>query len=395
MKKHILFIVENFPAPLDKRVWHEALVAKEIGFDVTVISPENERARGKYVKIEGIEIFRHPNELRIFGKFGFLSEYMNALFWEFYLSIKVFLKKPFHIIHAANPPDTIFLIALFLKPFGVKFIFDIHDLTPELYLVKFLRGKDLIFRLLKLCEKFSCKLADSVITTNLSYNAIVKDRHNLKPKKIFIVRNDPKPDDFHPIIKAAAKEPDRIVLLFIGSINSQDGVDNLLYALHFLINGLDENNFVCNIIGGGESLSAVKHLARILKIEDFIDFKGWITEKERIKDHLFESDICIEPAPDNILNRHSTFIKVMEYMAAGKPVVAFDLKETRFSTNNSAVLVQPGDIKAFAKAIKKLIDEPLLRQQLGHSGKSRIANELNWKNASRNLKKAYEVLYQN
>ena len=228
MKKHILFIVENKPAPLDKRVWPEAMVAKEIGFDVTVISPENERARGKYDKIGGIEIFRHPKELRILGKFGVVSEYLNALFWEFYLSLKVFVKKPFHIIHAANPPDTIFLIALLLRPFGIKFIFDIHDLTPELYLVKFSGKQNSMFKLLNLCEKFSCKLADAVITTNRSYEAIVKDRHNLDSQKTFVVRNDPRPNDFHQTTKNAAKRPDRIVLLFIGSINSQDGVDNLL-----------------------------------------------------------------------------------------------------------------------------------------------------------------------
>lgn len=392
MKRHILFIVENKPAPLDRRVWPEALYAKGLGFEVSVISPENERAMGKYEEIEGIEIFRYPKEINCLKKFGFVSEYINAFIRESLLSLKIYLTKPFHIIHAANPPDNIFIIAFFFKLFGIKFIFDHHDLSPELYCVKFSKNKDLIYKILMVCEKLSCKLADAIISTNMSYRDIAIRRHNIDPEKVFVVRNDPNKNECTYNQEIIKKVNSKIKLLFLGSINPQDGVDKLLKALYYLVNKLKETNFVCQILGGGDSLPLMIQMANDLKLENFVDFKGWVTEKKKIKEYLHSSDICIEPAPDNELNRHSTFIKVMEYMAAGKPIVAFDLKETKISSNNSALLVRPGKVDEFAAAIKKLIDEPQLRLKLGSSGKNRIQDQLNWENTSLNLKRAYDSL---
>jgi glycosyltransferase involved in cell wall biosynthesis len=392
MKKHILFIVENKPAPLDRRVWPEALFAKELGFAVSVISPENERATGKYVEIDDIEIFRYPKEINSLKKLGFVSEYINAFIRESLLSLKIYFTKPFHIIHAANPPDHIFIIAIFYKLLGIRFIFDHHDLSPELYRVKFSKDKNLIYKILMICEKLSCKLADAIISTNMSYRNIAIRRHHVDPKKVFVVRNDPKKDECIYEEEIIKKEKSKIILLFLGSINPQDGVDKLLKALYYLVNDLKETNFICQILGGGDSLPLMIQMAKDLKLDNFIEFKGWVTEKKEIKKYLHSSDICIEPAPDNELNRHSTFIKVMEYMAAGKPIVAYDLKETKISTNNSALLVRPGKVKEFAKAIKKLIDEPQLRLELGNTGKNRIQNQLNWENTSLNLKRAYDSL---
>jgi glycosyltransferase involved in cell wall biosynthesis len=392
MKKHILFIVENKPAPLDRRVWPEALLAKELGYNVTVISPENERAMGRYVEIDGIEIFRYPKEVKSLKKYRFVSEYINALIWESFLSFKIFLTKPFHIIHAANPPDHIFLIAIFYKLLGIKFIFDHHDLTPELYRVKFSKSKNFVYKILMICEKFSCKLADAIISTNESYRKIVIRRHGVNPERVFVVRNDPEIKECNLKKETNKRENGKKNLLFLGSINPQDGVDHLLKALYYLINDLKETNFICNILGGGETLPLMIQMTNKLKLDNFVYFKGWVTEKNKIKEYLHSSDICIEPAPDNELNRHSTFIKVMEYMAAGKPIVAFDLKETRISTNNSAILVKPGKVDEFAAAIKTLIDEPQLRLKLGSIGRRRIKNKLNWENTSLNLKSAYDLL---
>jgi glycosyltransferase involved in cell wall biosynthesis len=392
IKKHILFVVENKPAPLDRRVWPEALLAKELGFNVTVISPENERAMGRHVEIDGIEIYRYPKEINSLKKFRFISEYINALVWESFLSLKIFFTKPFHIIHAANPPDHIFIIAIFYKLFGIKFIFDHHDLSPELYRVKFSKGKNIVYKILMICEKFSCKFADAIISTNESYRKIVIQRHGVDPERVFVVRNDPKKKECNFKKAMKKRENGKKILLFLGSINPQDGLDYLLKALYYLVNDLKETNFICNILGGGDTLPPMIQMTNKLKLDNFVDFKGWVTEKNKIKEYLHSSDICIEPAPDNELNRHSTFIKVMEYMAAGKPIVAFDLKETRISTNNSALLVRPGKVDEFAQAIKRLIDEPQLRQKLGSNGRKRIIDKLNWENTSLNLKSAYDLL---
>jgi glycosyltransferase involved in cell wall biosynthesis len=182
------------------------------------------------------------------------------------------------------------------------------------------------------------------------------------------------------------------VLLFLGGINAQDGVDVLLKSLYHLVNDLNESNFICNIVGGGDALPAAKNIARDLQLEPYVDFKGWITDKKKVQEYLSSAHICMEPAPDNELNRHSTFIKIMEYMCAGKPIVAFDLKETRYSAKNAAILIKPGDSLKFAAAVKKLMDEPILRDKLGSAGEKRIKEKLNWKNASRNLEKAYKSI---
>ena len=392
MKKHVLFIVENNAAPHDARVWPEALVAKKNGYDVTVISPENELVCGKHEIIDGIQIHRHPRPPKASGKVAFFMEYLTATFWEFLLSLKIFKEKPFQVIHGANPPDHLFILALFYKLFGVRFIFDHHDLSPELYLAKFSRSSDIICSTLKLFEKISCKLADVIISSNDSYKKIVIKRHRLNPAKVFVVRNDPKPDIF-AVQENRPKEPEtKKILLFLGSIGPQDGIDNLLKALHCLVYDLKEKDFICRIIGGGEALPMAKALAEELELESFIDFKGLILGKEKIVKYLHRADICIEPAPHNAVNQHSTFIKIMEYMATGKPIVAFDLPETRYSTNNSAILIEPGDIRGFARGIKKLMDNPNLRDELGRKGRERILKKLNWENSTFNLKQAYDSL---
>lgn len=391
-EKHVLFIVENNAAPHDARVWPEALVAKKNGYDVTVISPDSELVRGKYEFLDGIEIYRHPKPGKTSGKIAFFLEYLNATYWEFLLSLKIYKHKPFQIIHAANPPDHLFILALFYKLFGVKFIFDHHDLSPELYLAKFSMKKDIIYRILNLCEKISCKLADAVVSTNYSYKKIVLKRHSIDPAKAFVVRNDPNLNDFCIKGEIPNNKAGKKILLFLGSIGPQDGVDNLLKALYHLIYQLKENNFICYVVGSGEALPSVKALAKELELEKFVDFKGLILGRENIVKYLHQADICLEPAPDNEVNKHSTFIKIMEYMAAGKPIVAFDLPETRYSTNNSAKLIKPGDIASFALAIRELMDNSILRDKLGKKGNMRIQTKLNWDNASYNLKQAYDSL---
>lgn len=392
-KKHVLFIVENATIPYDPRVWREAQTVREWGYEVSIISPKGKSAFRNFENINGIDIYRHPTKSNCKSKSAFIFEYINALFWQLFLTIRIYLKKPFGILHAANPPDTIFLIALLFKLFRVKYIFDHHDLSPELYLIRFSRKKDLVYKTLILFEKISCKLANAVISTNESYKRIVLGRHNVDPKKIFIVRNDPIINSYLLRKKESDKgEESKKVILYVGSINPQDGVNILIQALYYLVNNLNRKDFICYIIGDGDSLKFVKQTAKELKLMQFVDFKGYIHEKEKIIEFLYSSDICVEPASDNELNRHSTFIKIMEYMAAARPIVAFDLFETRCSANNSAIFVKPGDIKGFAKAIKKLIDAPQLRKELGKSGLERIKKELNWKNASRNLKNAYHSL---
>jgi glycosyltransferase involved in cell wall biosynthesis len=393
MKKHILFIIENRAVPYDSRVWFEALATKKWGFDVSVISPKEAGADSPYENLEGIDIYRHPLFVNTKGKLGYVLEYASAFFWELLLSIFIYFKKPFHIIHAGNPPDTIYFVGLFFKIFRVKFIFDHHDLSPELFCEKFKGQKNIVYRILVLCEKLSCKLADVVISTNESYKKIVSKRHKIDSKKIFVVRNDPvlsrcllKADDNY------SKNEDKNILLYIGSINRQDGVDVFIEAIKFLVDNLNEKNFIAYIVGDGDYFENIKQKAKKLNMNGFVKFEGYIYDREKINEYLLMADICIEPAPDNAPNRYSTFIKVMEYMAAAKPIIAFNLDETKYSAKGSAIFVQPGDIMGFAEAIKTIIHKPALREQMGKAGQKRIKEKLNWGKSLKNLHRAYEYI---
>ena len=392
-KPSILMIVENY-FPSDIRVKREAYTLKD-QYNITVIALKRESEK-IYEKLDDISIVRIPEFPKLgLGKIQYVLEYFYFTLCSTIIFMSTFLFKRYKVIHVHNPPDTLFLIGLLGKIFSVKFIFDHHDLSPELYLTRFSGKKDFVHKMLVLCEKLSCKLADAVICTNVSYKQIEMERHGIDSKKIYIVRNDPIIKDYtlHKTPVTCYREKNnKKMLLYLGSINPQDGVDVLLHSLRYLTNDLNTKDVICYIVGDGDSLQSIKQSAEELNLLDFIQFTGYIYEREKIKEILHSSDICLEPAPDNELNRQSTFIKVMEYMVACKPIVAFDLKETRYSTDGTALLVPPGNIEDFAHAIKKLLNEPQQREELSKTGFERIRKELNWGNASINLKEAYKTL---
>lgn len=391
MRRHILFIVENHAVPFDKRVWKEALAARSWGYEVSVICPKEDHSPSSHEKIEDIDIYRHPMPADSPKKTAYLIEYLTALFWEFWLSIRLYRKKPFQIIHAANPPDTIFLIAIFFRLFRVKFVFDVHDLSPELYKSRFGKESGLIYKMLVLVEKYSSKIADAIITTNHSYAEILLERHKTNPRKMFIVRNDPMVREFQNT-DFTPRHDKKGMLLYLGSVNPQDGVEGLMNIVHHLVYELNEKNIICVVVGDGQTLPSVKNIVKSMNLNDYVDTKGFIYDRKVIYEYLHLADVCVEPAPDSDINRHSTFIKIMEYMASGKPIVAYDLKENRYSAGESALFVKPGDIKGFALAIRDLLHDPARRQQLGQSGEERINNTLNWGRSLENLKKAYESI---
>ncbi len=386
----ILFIVENNTVPPDIRVWREAKTAKQAGYSVAIIAPKNRNFSKSYEVIDGIEIYRHPIMKNRGGKINQVIEYANAFFWEVFLCHRVFFKQRFHIIHSANPPDHVFLIAFIFKLFGVKFIFDHHDLAPELYISKFNGEEDIVFRLLSMMEKLSCLTANVVISTNQSYKQHVIDRYKINPEKIYIVRNDPEAPMIQKKERVGQYLNDHLIkLLYVGSINNQDGVDLLVQVVHILVNQLNQKQINCTVVGDGDDLPRVKELCTELSMNPYFNFTGYVYDRKRVSTFIEEADICLETAPYNPANCKSTFIKVMEYMSAGKPIVAFDLDETRYSAKESALLIEQGNLRGFAEAIEKLICEPHLRERLGKYGQSRITEVLNWNNSTRELMNAY------
>jgi glycosyltransferase involved in cell wall biosynthesis len=294
-----------------------------------------------------------------------------------------------------NPPDTLAIVGIFYKVFRKKYVFDHHDISPELYLTRVSGKKDIAYSVLVSMEKLSCKCSDIVISTNESYKRIVMNRHHIGAEKIYIVRNNPKIEDCNMESSGLKKdEADKKEILFLGAINPQDGVQELLKVMVHLVYVLRETNVVCNIVGGGDYLATVKKLAEEMRLNEYVHFAGVIHDRSVVKKYLYQSLIGVEPAPLNAANEHSTFIKVMEYMASRTPVVAFDLKETRFSADGGAILIEPGDIPAFANAIAKLLRDKELRTQMGNRGFHRVQEELNWQKSIDSLSVAYQSLLQ-
>jgi glycosyltransferase involved in cell wall biosynthesis len=412
-KKKVLMMVENH-YPFDPRVRKEALVLAAAGYQVTVIALRKKNQLA-YEEINGVKVYRIP-EFTLFEKakgsksstlrklfenlksiIGYTSEYVYFTTASFLSSLYILAKQGFDVVHMHNPPDTLSMIGAFYRLLGKKYVFDHHDLSPELYLTRVSGAKDFVYKSMLFFEKMSCSFSNIIISTNESYRQIEIDRHSADPDKIFIVRNNPILSECTYNRKGdipAGSLNGRKVLLFLGSINPQDGIDILLQALHYLAYELGEKNFICNIVGDGDAIPAAKELTAELKLGDFVDFKGMVFDRNKIKDYLCSADIGVEPAPCNDANEHSTFIKVMEFMAAGKPLVAFDLKETRYSADGAGLIIPPGDVAGFASAIKRLIDEPDTRQKMGQVGMKRIAENLNWEKASANLLQAYKSLFR-
>jgi glycosyltransferase involved in cell wall biosynthesis len=393
-RSHILFIIENDTFPFDTRVWQEALVAKSLGHKVSVISPKLSVFKKSFEVIKGIEIHRHSGPGNIPGRLGFIIEYLNALFWELLLCIKIYLKSPFTIIHAANPPDHIFILALLFRCFGVKFVFDHHDLAPQLFLCKFGGKKNFIYHILLLMERMSCKTADVIVSANDSFKKIVQKVHGVPAEKIFVVRNDPSVDRFITVVKSSKKAENNgtVNVLYLGGIGTQDGVDILIKITNIAVNDLGLNNLKLNVIGDGDGLESAKRLSREFHLGTHINFAGYIFDRKIINEYFACADICVEPAPKNEVNNHSTFVKIMEYMVVGKPIIAFDLDETRFSAEGAAIFIEEGNLRAFAEAIQKLAVDDSLRAKLGQYGQQRVLTTLNWANSSKVLKKAYDYL---
>jgi len=393
-RKKILMVVEN-SFPSDIRVKKEADVLQRF-HDVSVVSLRKKRNEPLREVHEGIQIYRIP-ELPAFnmGKVRYILEYAYFTLSAALVFVVTYPFKRYKVVHVHNPPDTLFIVGLLGKLLRTKFVYDHHDLAPELYLTRFSGRRDIIYKALVWSERLSCKLADAIIDTNESYKKIEMDRHRIKEEKIFTVRNNPiirdcLSDDADK--NTSTSKNGKKNLLFLGAINPQDGVDILLQAVRYLVHDLKRTDFVCNILGDGDSMEQVKRLARELDLDGCVDLKGLITDRSEVRRYLSTCDIGVEPAPANPLNVHSTFIKVMEYMAAAKPVVAFDLEETRYSLGGGGILVRPGDIAGFAQAIGDLLNNPALRSELGLKGYQRVMGELTWEKASDSLKSAYRSI---
>jgi glycosyltransferase involved in cell wall biosynthesis len=331
-------------------------------------------------------------QLKVKSLLGYASEYVYFTTACFAMSVYVSIKHGFDVIHAHNPPDTLFLVALPYKLLGKRYVFDHHDLCPELYRSRYGAAHDRIARALQWLEWCNLKLADVTIATNESYKQFHIDRGGRKPETIFVVRNGPNRTRMAmPTPSGRLRRMGRKILCYIGSLNPQDGVDYLLRSLRYLLYDLKRDDFYCVVIGAGDSLDDLRRLATDFRLNEHVEFTGFVSDKD-LGEYLAAADICMDPDPSSPLNDVSTWIKIMEYMAFGKPIVSFDLKETRISAGGAALFVPCNDEMAFAMATATLMNDAELRANMGRIGRERVSKELQWSVVSRNLVSAYAAL---
>ena len=388
----ILIIVENLPVPFDTRVWQEAKGLAEEGYKVNIICPTGKGFEKKYEYIDNISIYRHPMPKEGSDFIGYLNEYATALSHEFYLSLTVLFKEGFDVIHACNPPDNIFLIAAFYKLFGKKFVFDHHDICPELYLCKF-NKKNILYFLLLLFEKLTFKFADISIATNESYKEIAIQRGKMDTDKVFVVRSGP---DLNRLIIRPSDisiKRKKYLISYIGVIGKQEGLDYLIEAAKYIKNVKERNDIQYSIIGDGTYLYEIKQKCNQYGLNDIFDFTGRISDDKMLK-ILNTADICVNPDEYNEMNDKSTMNKVLEYMALGKPIVQFDLKEGKYSAQDSSLYANKNDYTDFAEKILFLLDNEELRVKMGQIGRKRIEELLCWDKSKLELIKAYNFLFK-
>ncbi len=388
----ILMLLENNSYPGDIRVRQEATALVDAGHQVTVISP---RGNGQpwQETVNGVVVYRFPAPPEGPGFLGYFLEYGYATAAIFLLSLYALLRRGFDVVHTHNPPDTLVFIAGFYKLFTKKFVYDHHDLSPEMYRALFGdKGKPLIHKILLWLEKLSCRLADHIIATNGSYKTIEMERDGVPEERITIVRNGPELNRLREVaVDSALRQPDKTTICYVGDMGRHDGVDYLLRALKYLLEDLNRPDFLCLLVGDGDACPELKLLAKELNLTDYVLFTGWVTHTE-VARYLSAADICVAPEPSNDYNDRSTMIKMMEYMALQKPIVAFDLPEHRFTAQDAAVYAVANDEHDFARQIVLLMDNPEQRQKVGQEGRTRIEKALAWQYQEKQLLKAYESL---
>lgn len=391
--RRVLIVVENLPVPLDRRVWLEATSLTAAGYQVSVICPTGKGWDKHYEEINGVHIYRYPEPPEAHsGAVAYAREWGGALWHMFRLARKVRRERGFDVIHGCNPPDLIFLLALRYRMAGVRYLFDHHDVCPELFEAKF--GKrGLLYRVMLIWERMTFATAQVSIATNESFRQIAIRRGKMNPDDVFVVRSAPKIEKFEirPADPDMRKGADT-VLGYVGVIGQQEGMDLLVAAADHLIRKLGQEDVHFIIVGFGPHLPEVEKDVRDRGLEDYFTFTGALYDEDLLR-ALNSADIGVSPDPKNEMNNISTMNKVMEYMTLEKPVVQFDLKEGKASAEDASLYAKANDPVDFAEKIDWLIQHPDEGKAMGQRGRARVMGSLSWAHSVPRLLAAYDRIF--
>lgn len=398
--KSALIIVENSFIPLDIRVWTEARALRDHGWKVAIINPmptgrfaDPEVTPYQPVEREGIKVYAFPLSVAHHGAGQFMREYLTASIAIARLSWRAWRTRRFSVIHLCNPPDIFFPIALFYGLFGVRTIFDHHDLFPEQISERFTGlTRRVLYGAARVTEALTFHSAHIVISTNESYRDVALKRGGKDARRVFVVRNGPRLSEFTPCQPVPAlKQGFPFMACYVGVMGHEDGLLELADSIRHVVVELGRKDILFVLIGDGAVRAELLEQLEKWQVGDVTAAPGMITDRLLIRQYLATADVCLAPEPLTPLNQHSTFIKISEYMAMGKPIVAYDLKETRFTAGAAAVYVQPGDTSAFGEAITALIDQSARRQEMGRYASQRVAEVLSWEQQEPGLIRAYDA----
>lgn len=393
MDGRILIIVENLPVPFDTRVWQEATTLVENGYTVSVICPKGKGYERECEKLSGVHIYRHDLPAEGSGPIGYAKEYGSALYHELRLAKKIYKEIGFDVIHGCNPPDDIYLVAKRFRRYGVKYVFDHHDICPELFEAKFGR-KGLLYKSQTWLERQTYRNCTFAFVTNESYKKIAIERGGMDPQKVYVLRSGPKLErlKMQPP-KPALKGGRQYMVGYLGVIGKQEGIPYLLEAARYIREELKRDDICYGIVGGGTSLQELKKLSASMGLDDIVTFTGRAPDDVML-DYLNTADICVNPDEYNPMNDKSTMNKVLEYMALGKPIVQFDLTEGRFSAGEASLYAKPNDSVDLAKKIVSLLDDEEKRKRMSAFGRKRVVEELSWEHTSKALLEGYRAFFE-
>ena len=386
--KKVLIIVENLPVPFDRRVWQEATTLRAAGAVVSVICPTGKGYTEAYEEIDGIHVYRHGLPLDANGALGYLLEYSSALFHETTLAFRVLRRHGFDVIHACNPPDLIFLVAMLFKPFGKRFLFDHHDINPELYEAKFGR-RGFFWKLMVWAEKLTFMAADVSIATNNSYRQIAIERGGMKADDVYVVRSGPNLAKLKQVQPNPTWKNGRDYLVgYVGVMGQQEGIDLLLESVDYTVNTLGRKDVQFCLVGGGPSLDELKAQCQQMGLSDYVTFTGRAPDAE-LFEVLSTADVCVNPDRVNPMNDKSTMNKILEYMAFSRPIVQFEVAEGRYSAQEASLYALANDPKDMADKVLELLADPVRRAEMGRVGRERVETQFSWQHQVPTLIDAY------
>ncbi len=389
--RKILIIVENLPVPFDTRVWQEATTLAANGYTVSVICPTGKGCTAPEETLDGVHIFRHALPPEGNGALGYFREYSTALREELRLAKKIYREIGFDVIHGCNPPDDIYLVASRFRKYGVKYVFDHHDICPELFEAKFGSAKGLLYKSQVWLERQTYRHCTFAFVTNESYRKIAIERDGMPPEKVIVLRSGPRLERLRQLPPdPSIRRGYPFMVGYLGVIGQQEGIEYILQAAQYIKER--DNNVFWGIVGGGPHVEALKKQASEMGLDDCVEFTGRVPDDKMLR-YLNTADVCVNSDTYNAMNDKSTMNKILEYMALGKPIVQFDLTEGRYSAREASLYAERNNAADMAEKIRQLLADPPLRQRMGQYGRERIVNELSWDRTSRALLEGYEKFF--